>query len=81
MHSKETVVVESVKRAGDFFEKHFLLFLLLIIFFAFLAFSESVTDMFSFVRDSDKFMQHYVDYFNTHLFYPDKMDYWSIMGL
>jgi hypothetical protein len=81
INSKESIVVESVKRAGAFFEKHFFLFLLLIISFGFLTFSESVTNMFSFVRNSDEFMQHYVDYFNTHLFYPDKMDYWSIMGI
>lgn len=81
LYSKDSVVVESIKRAGAYFEKHFILFLLLLIYFAFLTFSESATNMFSFVRDSDAFMQHYVDYFNTHLFYSDKMDYWSIMGL
>lgn len=78
--SNEISVTSHVKTIAAFFEKHFLLLLLLILFMSLLTFSEATTNMFSFIRDRDGFMLHYVDYFNKHVYYLNNKDYWYIMG-
>jgi len=51
IYSKESTVIDYVKKVGDFFEEHYMLFLMIIIFTNSLTFSEAVTYILSFVPD------------------------------
>lgn len=80
IYTNEFPILDALKKIAVFISDHFLFILLVFIFFSMLTFSEAVTNMFSFINNSEKFMNHYVNYFNEHLFYSGNKDYWYIMG-
>lgn len=53
VYAQEKAVVVYLKKLGDFFERHILLFIVILIFSNSLTFSESTTDIFSFIKDRD----------------------------
>ena len=66
IYSNESAVNDSVKKVGVFFEKHFLLLLMIIIFTNSLTFSAAVTEILTFVRDPSavfKITQNYINEF------------------
>jgi len=68
IYSKETIVVNFVRKVGDFFEKHFLLLILIIVFTNSLTFSQTATDMFSFIKDREATANLIKDYFNKRVY-------------
>lgn len=66
--SNESVVIKHVKRVGDFFSKHFLLFLLIIILTNSLTFSRAATLLFSYIMDLKGAGKDYLDYINEKVY-------------
>lgn len=80
VYSNDISVTHSLKTIASFFEKHFLLLLLIVLFMSILTFSEAIIQMFNFIKNPDDFMSHQVYYFNKYVYYLDKKDYWYILG-
>ena len=67
IYSNEQVVIDSVKKIGNFFEKHFLLLVLIIVFLCSIKFSEAATNISSFVQNKDEIIKILEDYSNSVL--------------
>jgi len=65
--SDESAVIDSVKKIGDFFSRHYLLLILIIVFACSLKFSKTVTDMFSFVKDKNAISEILEKYTNDRV--------------
>lgn len=67
IYSNEQAVIDSVKKIGNFFEKHFLLLVLIIVFLCSIKFSEAVTNISSFAQNKDELIKILEDYSNSLL--------------
>lgn len=64
IYSNENVVINCIKEVGNFFQKHFLLLFLIIIFIKSFTFSESATNIFSFIQNKHAISRLIEDYIN-----------------
>jgi len=68
IYSNESSVIDSVIKIGNFFDKHFLLLIVTIIFLCSIKFSEAVTNIFSFIQDKDAVSKALEEYMNSKIF-------------
>lgn len=68
IHSKEATVIDIVKKVGDFFEKHFLLLVLIIVFTNSLTYSHTSMDIFYFIKNRKATEDLIVNYFNKRVY-------------
>ncbi len=68
IYSKEEAVVKVVKIIGNFFERHLLLLILIVIFTNSLTFSQAATDIFSFIKDRKVTEKMITEYFNNRAY-------------
>jgi len=82
IYSNERTVINFVKKTGEFFNKHFLLFVLIIVFTNSLTFTELVANMYSVNSHILRIIAGiYEDYFNKYLYYLDKKSFSFLVGL
>lgn len=67
LYSNEQAVVDSVEKIGDFFERHFLLLIVIIIFACSIKFSEAGTNIFSFIKDKNAISKILEDFVNSNV--------------
>jgi hypothetical protein len=68
VYSKESAVTAFVKKVGDFFNMHFLLFIVIIVFMNSLTFSVTATNIFSFIQDRDAISNLIENYFDKRVY-------------